>query len=88
MLEIIFLTNKNLNFTFKISHNMNRREKSRKRAAANSSSLIQSRWNKFHTWEKEYDAKRLKEITPVEKIKIVEDLYLFVTKVKNSGCEK
>ncbi|OQX21742.1 MAG: hypothetical protein BWK75_02500 [Candidatus Altiarchaeales archaeon A3] len=67
---------------------MNRIEKSRKISAANSSSLIQSRWNKFHTWEKEYDAKRLNELTPVEKIRILEDLYLFVSKVKNSVMRK
>ncbi len=64
---------------------MNGRKNGQKVSMANSGfSLIQSRWNKFHEWEKEYDVKRYNEITPVEKIRIFESMYLFVTKVKNS----
>lgn len=60
------------------------RRKKQKASVAKSTSLMQSRWNKFHKWEKEYEIKRYRELTPLEKIKIFEDMYLFVVKIKNS----
>ncbi|MCH7760893.1 hypothetical protein IIA15_05750 [candidate division TA06 bacterium] len=40
-----------------------------------------SQWKKFHRWEEEYDVIRLRKLTPVEKIKLGEELYQTVVRV-------
>jgi hypothetical protein len=45
---------------------------------------IKPDWNKFQEWEKKYTIENLKKLTPTEKIKILEDLYKTVLKVRES----
>ena len=39
-------------------------------------------WEKYHKWERDHDTERLKKMTPVEKIRILEDLYRTALKLK------
>jgi hypothetical protein len=41
-------------------------------------------WVKFHEWERRYTREKLKKLTPTERIKIVEDLYITALKVRES----
>jgi ribosomal protein L36 len=41
-------------------------------------------WAKFHAWERRYTSEKLKKLTPVERVKIVEDLYITALKVRES----
>ena len=41
-------------------------------------------WTKFHDWERGYTREKLKKLTPTEKVKIVEDFYTTVLKVRES----
>jgi len=41
-------------------------------------------WTKFHEWERRYTREKLKKLTPTERIKIVEDLYITALKVHES----
>jgi hypothetical protein len=42
-------------------------------------------WAKFHAWERKYTRERLKQLTPTEKVKIIEDLYTIALKVRESS---
>ncbi len=39
-------------------------------------------WVKFHEWERRYTREKLKKLTPTERIKIVENLYITALKVR------
>lgn len=41
-----------------------------------------NRWSEFYRWEKKYEIEHYKTLTPTEKIRILEDLYLFAMKLK------
>jgi len=41
-------------------------------------------WAKFHDWERRYTREKLKKLTPTERVKIVEDFYTTVLKVRES----
>lgn len=41
-------------------------------------------WNKFQQWEKRYEIDRLRKLEPIEKIKILDDLYKTVLKIRQS----
>jgi len=41
-------------------------------------------WDRFHRWEKKYEIEKLRKMDPVEKIKILDDLYITVSKIKQS----
>jgi len=45
---------------------------------------IKPDWAKFHAWERRYTREKLKKLTPVERVKIVEDLYTTALKVRES----
>jgi len=45
---------------------------------------IRPDWSKFQEWERKYTIENLKKLTPTEKIKILEDLYKTVLKVRES----
>jgi len=44
----------------------------------------ETNWQKFHKWETEYEIKRLRKLTPLDRIKILEDMYRYVLKIKRS----
>ena len=41
-------------------------------------------WDRFHRWERKYEIEKLRKMDPVEKIKILDDLYITVLKIKQS----
>lgn len=41
-------------------------------------------WDKFHQWEKEYEIARLRKLSPAEKVKILDDFYITVLKIRQS----
>lgn len=42
------------------------------------------RWQEFHEWEREYEIKKLRSMSPAEKIKIYEDMYKFVLEIEKN----
>lgn len=42
------------------------------------------RWQKFHEWEREYEIKKLRSMSPVEKIQIYEDMYKYVLEIEKN----
>jgi hypothetical protein len=49
-----------------------------------STNRIKPDWSKFREWKKKYTRDRLKQLTPTERVKIVEDLYITALKVRES----
>lgn len=41
-----------------------------------------TRWEKFHKWERDYEIERLRKLSPLDRIKILEDMYEYVLKLK------
>jgi len=39
-------------------------------------------WKIFHKWEEEYETRRIRRLTPLEKIEEVEELYLWALKIR------
>jgi hypothetical protein len=39
-------------------------------------------WNKFHQWERQYEIPRLRKLTPIERIKVYEELYQTAMRIR------
>ncbi len=48
----------------------------------------EEKWAKFHKWEKEYENEKLRRLTPTERLRILDDLYLFTQKIREEIKKK
>lgn len=49
----------------------------------------EARWKRFHSWESRYERDQLTKLTPLEKIRLYEDLYQTLLKLRPEmlGCD-
>lgn len=48
-------------------------------------STREARWKRFHSWESHYERERVRKLSPVERIRLYEDLYQTVLRVRPEG---
>lgn len=41
-------------------------------------------WDKFHRWEEKYEIAKLRKLEPMERVRILDDLYRSVLKIRHS----